>query len=509
MGTKLLLAFIFLAGSFKVTAQPEPLSPLQRQELLALANQLFEIWPDFEFSLSNYSVQPNFQTMKDTEVYDNHFLANFLDSLKNDPLNPLFNFGLGTFYQKNNDTKTAANYFQKAFDYLDIKYLDQDSAKYYSFRGFLKIMLRDQSSFHDFEKALSINPSDSLAIAYYYPALYASGQIKRLRRECGYWLEQGTPVPQYAMLYLIFTSFTERLKLIIRENENRVAYRDTSFETFYDYEPIRKYAVKYAENNQLHNAVLLGDTFLLLMKGSCNSDTGSVYRNGFEYPPDELQRISAIQQEISAALAQKKLNEYSALKALGYTYLMQNDYQQAISSFKQGIASFPIKKLNDSFNPSNCYSGLNAAYAIIQDTTELLKSMEQKFEQLGADYMSSKDYLILASYYYHQENYKLASEYVVPAIAADRKNYKALALKAQLFFQLGNITMFFDYIGKAVNAARNDRQGVDIMLQFAIYQIYYGDQEGAAATLKLARGILGSESNKIADTLEQEFLANR
>ena len=157
MALRLFIAFVFLAGSVHVTGQPNKLSNEERKDLVALASKLFNIDSEFAFQLSSYDIKQSYREIKDAEVYDNYYLVNYLDSLNKDPDNPLFNQKVGIFYQKNNYPKTAVKCFQKALENLDIRYFNQDSSQYYSFRGLLKIQIGLDGGYTDFERALAIN----------------------------------------------------------------------------------------------------------------------------------------------------------------------------------------------------------------------------------------------------------------------------------------------------------------------------------------------------------------
>lgn len=233
MSAKLLIIFVVIVGTLRATGQPSALSNEQNHKLLTLASKLFELSPQFQYSLGTYKIKQNYQEIKDAEIYDNYYLANYLDSLNKKPLNPLFNYQVGMFYLKNDYPKTATMCFEKALEALDLSYFDQDSAQYYSYSGLFRTQLYDKDAYTDFEKALTINPSDSLAVNFYYMSLLLSGDIDKLREKCITQLESNAPYPYAYLLLLIMADAMERIQtitLILNENEeNFKAYRDTSF----------------------------------------------------------------------------------------------------------------------------------------------------------------------------------------------------------------------------------------------------------------------------------------
>ena len=89
---------------------------------------------------------------------------------------------------------------------MSMSYFKKDSANFYSFRGLLKSSLEHNDCLSDIEKALKINPNDSLSICFYPMLLIKENKFEKARQICINSLEKKGELAELSYLYLILSS---------------------------------------------------------------------------------------------------------------------------------------------------------------------------------------------------------------------------------------------------------------------------------------------------------------
>lgn len=509
MGTKAIWIFLALLVTWPTEAQEHKTTDEQQRQLLCLTKQLFPINPLFSYFLTTSSIKSSFEQVDDAPVYDNYFLANYLDSLEQEPQNPRFLYQAGQFYLKNGYPKTASGCYLKALEFMSIRYFDGDSARYYSFRAMLRLRLDDRDVFDDITRSLRINPSDSLASSFYYPALLSAGKFDQLQQSCAQVLDAGCSYPETFLFYLFFSIVFERMQqenLLQQEDKQRfLTVRKITYSDYYDCELFSHYAAQYANKTEANNMALLGELLLLLLKGGANTDFHEI-EQGLYYTPEEAEQIWQLHHKLTELYKQHQLNAYAACSALGYTNLMLKNYDQAIRSFKKAIRQFPKQKQTKDYNPADAYAGLSTIYYIQRDTISIQQNLERKLKDLKPEFIVADDYLLLAKCALYQGNYPLSENYCIKAIEKQADCSEALRLRAHLFFLMHNLSMAFDYIAQAQKAVSSRSDEAQNLLQLGIYQFILSDYNQADRYFRLARIVMDNPDWKICDTV-QEMLA--
>lgn len=488
------------------------LTDKSKKELLALSKDLYNAEVNMSLNINLKDIQSTFEKMSDSEKYDKDHLNELLQKMGNDTLNTIHLNNIANYYSKNNDAELAHQYYAKALENIDLKYFNNDSAFYYSLRGLLKAQLNDTTAVSDFSRSVEINPNDSIAM-YFYPLILISNQAYDEARELTKTLfNSHVENPSLPYFYLtlseVYQSFHHVIDLINKDEDAKKTLVKENYNELINYSLLDEFLMKNKDNVAIENSRLMADLLGLFYKIFLfEQDENNKFV--FNYTAYEKDKIREIIKLVNKLKKQKKLNNYTANKSLGYAYYMLEDWGNSIDYFEKAIDVFPIDKKDEHFNSTDCYDAITSICFQQSDTINFRKALIAKMKN-EADKENTIDALTqLAFDYYRSDDMENAEKYCLEIRAIDFDNFDALRLLSQLNFVKGAQYLAQFHGESAGRHVRNDYDNYSLIMQFAIYQIYNGDFETANNNIEIAKDIKGEEGCELCDQLLEFIKDNK
>ncbi len=501
----ILLAVLVYAVEGQTKTRKQEFNP----DVLRHARTLFSYAPYWSMQYTISDAQPTYEDIQLPEIPDPYRNVIYLDSLSIDSLNPIFHFGAGIYYEENDYPELSLSHFQKSLNTMDIKYFNQDSSSYYSFRALIKSKANDSTGIYDLEKALAINPYDSIAASLYFPILITSRDVKKLESASLEALKNNVPYPETIYPFLVSAIVMKRFMdphfNQMLNSDSLKEYREMDVKTFYDYDVLEPVKRKFKKNIPYQNMGLISDVYLYATKVMLNMAPNKPELI-FSFTQKDKNEVKKLKNTIEKAFRKHNITEYTYYFSMGYVNIMQQQYPMAIQNFNRAIEEFPLELLSDNFNPVNCYAGLRLAYWITSDTLAIVNTVERQLESLGNDYMSVDDYLTLAMDALQKNDLPTTENFTLKALFINSQSAGALRLRAHLYFLAKNLTMAEFYHTQALNFSQNEGQAALGKLQLAIYSIFFNQMDSATELIKSARALYGNQECELCDTLEKKYL---
>lgn len=471
------------------------MTPEEKKELLDISKELFQ--PELTLS---YNIGFEDAVKKENK---NSSLEELKNALAKDSLNPVFLYFIANYYQEAGSELLAYSYFQKAFDCLTFKYFHKDSAGYYSFRGMLKSNLQDNTASKDFERSLSINPNDSMALIFYPSILLENGRFSDLKNLSVHILEQTGTFPDYFYIYLVIAVIMERMVIIqndIRQDENKKAeYRGQDYTQLFDFSLIDRYEIGLKEVPGIKKLRIHADIFALFMKGGlAESNSKEIF---FENTVRDQEKLYEIEELLHDSSIINLFNEYELNESLGYLEVMQNKRDKAAGYFFKGLDLLLTSSEPDSEKIDEFFNALLALYYWGNDTANYRRLIDRKISSQPQAKMSAGDYRNLAMIYFLNGQPGKAEEWCKKASKMDPEDFDAMRLLAHMYFlkDMKNMTGF--YLEETYKHVSDPNQAYKISLQQAIYLLLEGNAGAASGAIEMARTSY-SEMNSINSTCE-------
>lgn len=484
------------------------LTTQEKDKLNEYAKSLFEKGPSIVFNLSSYDLKQSFEDIPDAINYDESNLKNLLDTLHKDQSNPISFNRIAEYYAKTDRPVLAQSYYQKAYENLDIKFFDNDSAAYYSRSAVLKNQLGEPDALEDLKRSLAINPNDSLSIYVYPLILISSGEFFKAKEVISNALEAGSKNVSHPYLLLTSAAINEISENIISLENYKVDYKKTyrskNFDEIIDYTLLDKYAAIHANNIEIVNARNMADIQGLIFKMIFIEPSDDNMIN-FDYTPYDLNKIESTISKLSIT---QTINEFSLFKCLGYLCFMQEEWGKSLDYFNKAIEVFPVGKKGSEFNSTDCYDAIINIYKQNSDTLNYRRAIRRKIDYEPERNNSVEDLMLLAFDYFQAGRITEADDICKEVMLLDSNNFDVLRLKSHLNFLNGSHQMSQFYLENAAKNIRNANDDYNLSMQYAIYSIIRGDIAGAKSIIGIIKERRGDNKCPLCDKLIEEYCKN-
>lgn len=480
------------------------LSDKTKQDIILLVKNLYSKKPSFSFNITHKDLDRSFEEMSDGKKYDEQKLNDLLQKLSTDSINPFFLNNIAEYYSKKKKSDLANKYYSKALTTIDIRYFDKDSAFFYSFRGVLKSNLNDANALLDFDKSLKINPKDSISMYFYPLILLKNGDYKRSREVIKEMLTSDNKNISIPYFYLIFTEIFENsqnLFMQIGEDKNlKKTYTTKDHTEIFNYDLLNEYRLKYKNNHQIENCWIMSHIMGLFCK-VIFFELDNKNNLVLNYTANEKNKINELIEKISELKDQKKLNDFTVNKCLGYLYFMKEDWEKSLHYFNKAIEVFPIDKKDENFNATDCYNVVSLIYNLKSDSINYRKALNSKIAIETESENTVEELTLLAFDYYLSDDLVKAEEYCKKIREIDSSDFNCLRLLSHINFIKGFKSLAQFYGESASSYLKDDDDNYNLIMQFAIYQLYNGDFTTAQNNIEIAKNIKGDDDCDLCITL--------
>jgi len=504
----LMIVFTVKVAFCQVYEMKKELTLKEKTALLDMGKQLFKIDANISYSISTSDITSSISDMNEDSLSDPSYLKKTQDLLKKDSLNPVLLSNLGEFYRRKGNSFLSKKYFQKSYDNLALRYFENDSAYFYSFRGILKYNLGLENGIQDIENSLRKNPNDSIAISFYPMFLLKNGRFDEGKKFCTKALDIKSQYPEAPFVYLILMSFFERFQELIAEvnsnKELKKSYREIDYNVLIDFSDVNKYAALYKDNLRIQNANKIKDLLGLMVKLAV-FEMKEQEEVVLDYTSQEIIVMKSIEKWLIESLSNKTLNEYTANKSLGFVSFLLNNKEKSIAYYKKAIELFPEEKKSGVFNVSESFDTLLFICNQKKDSVVVKELLERKIEA-APEGKSAKDHIMLAQYYLLSDQLSKAEEWCKKAKDIDAANFDTLQLLTHLNFVKKRGPLVEFYGNEAATNAISDYQQYKIVMQFAIYRIYSGNVSAGVENINVGRKLLESSDCELCDQLMDTYV---
>lgn len=472
----LLCAKPFLyAQTYEYTRQ---ITPEEKTNYLGLNKKMFELSSFFSTSISDVDTEMSIKDMRDQPQYDDSYLEKIQAVLKKDSLNPYYLNDLAMYYETNERPVLAKKYYQKAMDnlpYLMTK--KKDSARFYSLRGLIKVHLQEKEPMRDMEKAMRINPLDSLANAFYPVFLIGEGKFDEMRKFAIKKLDANELPKLYYVV--LFSSYLGDIQSMTSTEEKRKANKTKEYDELLDYKLINAYAEKYKDNVHVQNArymIEVSAIFFKMFSFDLNEDQNAFV---FKFSEKEKRKMEELVKVFNERLATGKMNPFAANKFLSLLYFMQEKPDKVIECAKKAIAVLPLSKQMPNFNNTDTYDLLLTVYNNKKAYTDYKKTLEEKIEKAYSKSGLANDYINMSIIYLYQNDIAKADEWCKKSKAINPEDFKCLRLLSHLYFMNDSLSLSQYYGETATKYMTSNDESAWLSLQFSISMIIIGDSASA------------------------------
>ncbi|NEQ49140.1 MAG: tetratricopeptide repeat protein [Leptolyngbya sp. SIO3F4] len=475
-----------------------------QEELMLLIRELFETAVQFSLNVSSQDLKSTYADIPDGRTYDQDYLSDLLEKLESDNGNPLYLNNLGDYYANTNNFELARLHYSEALEHLDISYLNNDSAFYYSLRGLLKANLNDSTAVEDFDRSVELNPNDSITLYFYPLILVSSARYKKAKKVSKKLLAGSESNRSIPYLYLMFAEVMESYRDIFESGSNQTQWKQElagkNYNEIVDFALLDKYAKKYPDDTEIQNCRLMADFFALFSRMTL-FEKDSNYKLILGYNAYEKAQIQEIIERLGTLKKEKKLNPYTATKCLGYAHFMLGEWDTSIDYFEKAIERFPQEKVDPQFRSDECYEAITTIHFERSDTTRFRESLYTRIEVEAKPENTQDELTLLAFDHYRSGDLEKAEEYCTKIREINPDNFDALRLLAHLNFLREHYALTEFYAESASRYLRNDLDQYNLTMQFAVYFMYRGDFDTAKKNIEIGRTIQGDAGCSLCDQL--------
>lgn len=449
-------------------------------QFLGLTKKTFEITKNFAYNVSFNDSKAKIEDISVT-VYNNDYLTRIQKRLAKDSLDPIALNDFGNYHNSKGNKSLAKVYFTKSFNNWNLKSgTKKDSAFYYSFRSLLKSNLDKENAIDDLDKALTINPKDSIALLFYPMLLIKNKDFAKSKKICLSALEEKSENPEIPYTILCFGILFEQMEILSDESK-KAENAKKNYDELFDYKTLTKYAELYKDNPKIQYLKkmyhIFGLSFKLYLFEQDNNDGVIINYNAYD-----IAKMKQLESDFKEALTKNNLNPFTANKSLAALHFFLKNNDKAIEYAKKAIAAFPDSKRGSEFNPDETYSLLLMLYQLKNDDRNFKNTLEEKIKKAADDEKSITDFLYMAYLHLYKNEFDASSAWCAKAREIDPDNFDAIALFAHLkFMENGinnNITGQF-YLDQAQSKMKDDSDFFNFGLQTSIYMILSNQPENA------------------------------
>lgn len=506
------LSLVVLISSSSLHAQyyrmKENITIQLRNELLDKADKLFAPTPQFQYDISAGDFVTTYNSLPDRKPYNEVYLKWLDSALDMDPKNPYILNQYGNYYSFYGYQAKAKLYFMKAYQNLYPAYFHNDTARLLAYRAIIEMNTGLGDPVEDMEEALRINPSDSLALAFYPMLLIGRQNFKKAKEVCAADLANKPLFPVNTYCTYGIADIMEQFVKVMQadpDKEQRAKYRKTDYDKIVDFKPLNEYADNYSGNAEMGNARLCFDIFALSFKMIFFevSDTAGIL---FDFTPNEQKKLTSLKHELRERSANQLINPFSANKNLGMVCFMLHEWDSAIVYLNEALRVFPAGKRNEQFNTAGIYDILLNIYKY-QNIMKFEPTLLKKISDEPEGRKNIHDYNLAARHFLTRKDYYRAEEWAVKALAIDSTSFEVYSLLTHIAFRLDKPQQVNYYAQCALRCPTpsNSDQYRFVML-FSLYYLASGNATSAYSNLEAARGLSPSGKCEMCDELETQFI---
>lgn len=450
-----------------------------RIEFLGLTKEIFEINKNISYNVGNYDTA-QFEQIKPVQ-YNDDYLKKIQTELAKDSLNAITLSNFANYYSNTGNGSLAKIYFTKSLKNWSLKAkTKKDSAFYYSFKGILEMNLEKENAIEDIEKALEINPKDSIALNFYPIFLIQKKEFSKAKKVCSTALEDPkNENPEIAYLFFSLGVIFENMEKVFDESK-KIENRKKSYTELFDYKSIENASALHQKNQRILYLKKMMDILGLTVKMLTFETTpdNNVIR---DYDKFEIKKINQLKLDFQELLIKKKINPYSANKSLAMLYFFANENEKAIEHAKKAITIFPDSKRTSYFNSDEVYELLQTLYLTKKDDINFEKTLKEKIEKTSKHQKSINDYTNMAYLYLYKNDFEEAENWCNKAREIDPDNFKALSLLAHLKMMKNGLESGIGqfYLGQSSKQIKDESDNFNLSIQAATYMILYGNNANA------------------------------
>lgn len=319
----------------------------------------------------------------------------------------------------------ADGYFKAAVGLMK-KQIDvhPDSANLYTELG---IIYMNTDNFpgitENFEKALSLNPRDTLALTM-LPIIYAGkGDYGRAKQEAARNIERWDWYSNYFTLALI--NMYEKMSHSISTGEYDV-YRTAHIDSVFDYSRvIEAYRKKQGdfEFELLYNTMRI---FAIFLRNGMALLAGETTVREFPLTREEMSELQRLEKFFTKSFSQKGFsNTFILHKSLGMIYVLKKEYKKALLSFTRAVEVKPISVCSFTDNTAVDYDNIEATLLLMGDSVSAENQLQKKINDRPAIDPIASDYAKMAMYKIWRRNYRQVREWCDSTWKYDPRNAEA------------------------------------------------------------------------------------
>ena len=503
------LLFCFCLSNSAVYAQTYELKKTpDRLDLLDRIKELFEVSPELTY---NFSKDPmvSFDSLEKPVVYDQEYYEMTRLELKKNPENSVVLNNLANYYNFHGKLDSAEMYFKRSKEFLTFGSVENDTAFFYSFRGILKLNLKEEDAINDIEKALEFNPKDSLAMAFYPFLLLQKGDYKKANTICKKALNEGIENPLFPYVVLIvsgvFEDYFGVARQVLEDSELKARYRKMDYIKIMNYNVLDKYVKHYSDKHEIQNARHMADILGLMMKLLFfEQDENGIPQ--LAYTKYEKKKFKEIEAWLIRAEKENTMNTFAVQKNLGFIYLFQQKWDLAIPHLKEAIQKFPKEQRDQHFSTNDLYNALLSIYVVRDQMVSAEELLKTKIEVEPEGRKSALDMQLLAYINFLNNDLSGAEKWAAESKSVDRRNFNVLRLLAHIYYVKEYTSLAEMYIAKAVKYMQSDYDQYVLAIQLAAYYLVAEQPAEVYRYIGIARKYSTDGECGLCDEFEEEFI---
>ena len=411
--------------------------------------------------------------------------------LKNSYEDAAVYYDIGMMYKYNFNKEKAMYYLNKSLEQglLRVK-AKPDSASSYSKLGLIYFRLDNYDEcIKAYEKAIALNPSDTLIRAFLPGAhLYKydlKGTLAAIRKNTDY-APNNPAYYELLPLYYFIGPMYETSRggyMVIKER-----YFDKRVDEITDLGLIRSAYENNPGNKKMEMIYNISRLNVLISKIMMVYQLDTVYYEGkkISFPADayDLEELARLETYFKSLLTDPAIvNKYVVYRSLGYLSIIKNEAKQAAAYFQSAIKQRPLNKSRFESNAATDYDNLAGAYLIMTDTAAYEKTVQEKFKVKPEINVSPVDYINMSKIAFFHKKYDDALTYakgalaiypesdqaylIMAAIDIQKKNYKAAFANLDSGYKLNRQDNTFQYLSGVCLLLMNDPQTAYLCFQAA------------------------------------------
>lgn len=460
----LLLSILF---SIVVSAQEkymfnQALGTISVKDFLVHADSMFSPFPDFSFNCTTYHLIPYDKIPKD-ENYKPEYLEKQLTLIKDDSLNPLYHSNVALYYENRGEAALSQQYYKNAYDRLAHFKVEKDSSRYYSYKGILKTHLGEAGT-AELEKALAINPKDSIATMFYPIMLIGSQEFDKAKKVVMPLMDDDT----YRYYAYLIVYMSEMYAIISKDPD----VKTLDIKTFVDMGAYDKYFKKNDKDIELFKEMLslfpVSFKMVMTLRDEAYSPTAA-----------DLALVEKKEKYFKDRFKKKGANAFGLDMALGTALFARRQFDAAAAYFEKAIADFPMEKRGQQFNRNEAFTNLALVHIFRNDYAQARRALERLIaEEFQAPAVVAQGLLEIAKICYAEGSEEKAIDYAKES-ADKQESFGANFLLAYLYARQDLGVLADRFLQKAEKQLQNEDDFCKMLKYALVVKFTQGEFDNA------------------------------